>query len=177
MMIALLIAGLIAGIGYFFYRRSAGGAGGAAPTSATPVGVPNETVTSGGIDFVTKAGTDYTRAIAGGASAYDIADPDTAKRTVDAIARAGKLTNIAMGEGLTVDGLYQKHLATEMTANTNTWDRSLTFAKSSSGFVPTGAPTDLQNVLAAQNPLMGNQPPPPGQYWNYATMKYEPLIF
>jgi|SRR5882672_2194253 len=188
MMIGLLIASLIAAIGYVLYRAHAQTAatsiaGGAPPTDA--VKTPDQTVSYGGIKFVTVPGQDAQMAAAGGATAYNPNDPDVIARRNDAIARADKLEAAAAAQGKTVNGvwqqptvddLYQAHTAQQVIAGKAQTAAIFSYAKTASGFTPTGSGDDLYKALSVQTPLMGSTPPP-GQYWNYATQKWEPLIF
>src|SRR5882762_1618604 len=74
----------------------------------------------------------------------------------------------------TVDELYQAHTAQQVIAGKVQTSAIFSYAKAVAGFTPTGSGDDLYKALSVQTPLMGSTPPP-GQYWNYATQKWEPL--
>ncbi len=172
MMVALVIAMVVAALGYVVYRKRlmATGAGAA----AAPVKVPDVTENYGGMSFVVKPGTDAQTAINQGATAYDINDPNTALRTTEAIARADKLTTIASAKGQTVDAMFAAREAASVAAGKAQAAAITQYSAAHGGFVPkTNA--DLYQAESAQIPIMGAQPP--GTYWNYSTQKWEPLFF
>lgn len=170
MMVALLIAMVVAALGFVAYRRMTMGV--ATPTG--PAKTPDVTESYGGISFVVKPGSDAQAAIAGGATAYDINDPLTALRTSDAIKRADKLTALATTKGQTVDQYFQAHVAQDVATGVDQAHAIATYSAEHGGFTPV-TNADLYQAESAQIPIMGTQPP--GTYWNYATQKWEPLLF
>lgn len=171
MMVALLIAMVVAALGYVVYKRRSGVV---APSSAD-VKVSDEITTFGGIDFVVKTGTDSSAAAARGATAYDINDPVTAQRRLDAIARATNEENLAASKGTTVAARFAAKAAADAAANKATIDSATAFSAAHGGFTPkTNA--DLYVTLAAQTPAMGNVQPP-GTYWDYGKQAWVPMIF
>lgn len=115
LMVGLLLAGLI---GVYLWRSHRTAPSDASPNPVVPSGDTGESF--GGITFITKQGAASTAASNGGASAYNLADPTTAARRVDAVNRSIAADALAAQQGLTADQLYQQHLQHELDPNTPT---------------------------------------------------------
>jgi len=190
------VIGVLFGIGvvgvliWYFMRRSATTPISQLPDgTVVPYGTGGERTVFSGQSFVTKQSKEDTDAAAAGATAYDINDPAVQQRRADALARAARLQQIADAQGLTTDQTYQLHLQQSLTAQ-QTELQIATQVATSKGYTappspPPGAPPgadpnhnnqNLYAVLTAAGPPI-DEPAPPGQAWNYATQRYEPLIF
>lgn len=171
MMVALLIAMVVAALGYVAYKRRA-----ALATGAGPAKVPDTYEQYGEIDFLVKPGTDTQHAIDSGATAYDRRDPATAQRTLDAIARADAMTALATKQGTTVNQIYINRTAQDVAKGYEQTAAVVVFSKAHGGFTPR-TNGDLYEAELTQKPLMDAKPQPPGTYWDYAINDWAPLTF
>lgn len=161
MIIGIMVAALLAGIGWFLYRRSSGGSSGGSTPAVS------------GASPVTDQARAETQQRVREATDKAYAENDTAalKRAADAVNEAANLASLAASKGMSVDQLYQSHLQQQFIESRPAFN-----AINRWGPV---APKDLYNVVASGGPA---GPPagvsaPPGQYWDYGQQKYVALIF
>lgn len=132
-MVAMLIASLIAAVAIWLYLRSQNGASSGqsaldkrasdAAIAANAKDGDVYTLSDGtvykkldGNVFVVSPGPAMQAAASSGATAYDANNPDAAQRRLDALNRAQTEQSLADAQGVTVDQLYQAHLAQNLAA-------------------------------------------------------------
>jgi hypothetical protein len=186
MVIGIMVALLLAGLGYLWWRsQHMGGA-------PAPAGVSDGQSTNyGGIDFVTTQSKEATDAAAGGAYSYDVNNPQVQQARADALKRAETLTEIAGRQGLTADQLYQQHLQQDVLVGQQQV-AAINARAVSAGAAPATSNADLYRVMQYSGPPPAGAPPaapvagappaqsstqPPGTYWDYASATWQPLIF